>query len=80
MSRTVGTLRLSVVSPGLEGDSGSPTHYLVLAVKGQGEISIGTQDAGSGQIAVEEARDGIVELRDLDEVVLAFRNDFFMLI
>ena len=45
-------------------------HYLVLAVKGQGETSISTQNPGSGHIAVEERRDGIVELRDLDVVVV----------
>ena len=64
-------------------------HYLVLAVKGQGETSISTQNPGSGHISVEERLDGIVELRDLDVVVVGISKclhgympalAFFMLI
>ena len=40
-------------------------HYLVCSVKGQWETSIDTVDPGSRQIAVEEGRDGLAELRDL---------------
>ena len=54
----------------LEMAPGSPPHYLVRSVKGQGEISIDTLDPGSRQIAVEEGRDGLAGLRDLVVAVI----------
>ena len=51
----------------------SPAHYLVRSVKeGQWETSIDTLDPGSGQIAVEEGRDGLAGLRDLVVVVVVY--------
>ena len=39
----------------------------------QGETSVDTLDPGSGQIAVEEGRDGLAGLRDLVVVVVGSR-------
>ena len=55
----------------LEKAPGSPAHYFARSVKeGQGGISIVTMDPSTGQIAVEEGRDGLAGLRDLVVVVV----------
>ena len=58
----------------LEEASGSPAYYLVWPAKErQWETCVDTLDPGSGQIAVEEGRDGLAGLRDLVVVVVVLK-------